>query len=259
VSEDPLAAGFLEPIAGLTPSQVEHAAEVAVANAYELLDEADLLRANEGNARAFFLAHIACEEVGKLPILITASVSDHLGLDVDWRRIDRVLRTHTSKIAQVLFMDSIVGGESLAAGAAAYDADLRRMRAYTDLKNASLYTSLVEGEFRRPSELISGEFFDLFRPLAHGRVGALEGMYLRPIRSGGGLPAFLERMNSERMLAIMETLTGPEGRAAFEAAGESGDDSEARALLERLLGLTESGPPADQDGQRAADLESSEE
>jgi AbiV family abortive infection protein len=245
VSDDLLESGFLEPISGLTPSQVEQAAEMAVANAFELLDEADLLRANERNARAYFLAQIACEEVGKVPILITAAVSGHLGFDVDWRRIDQVLRTHTIKIAQVLFMDSIVGGEGVAAGAAAYEADLRRMRGYTDLKNASLYSSRVDGEFRRPSELISGEFFDTFRPLAHGRVGALEGLYLRPFRSRGGLPGLLERMNSRRMHEILETLTGPEGQGAFEKARETGDESEVHTLFERLLGLTESESPAD--------------
>jgi AbiV family abortive infection protein len=236
VTEDHLAAGFLEPIDELTPSQVEQAAEMAVANAYELLDEADLLRAAERNARAYFLAEIACEEVGKVPILITAAVSQHLGFDVEWRRIDRLLRTHTSKIEQVLFMDSIMAGKGVIGGEAAYKADLGRMRTYTDMKNASLYSSLVEGQFRRPSELISGDFFDTFRPLAHGRVGALDGMYIRPIRAGGGLPAMLERMNGERMHGLLETLTGPEGRAAFVAARETGDQSQVRTLLERLLG-----------------------
>jgi AbiV family abortive infection protein len=248
VTGDDLGAGFLEPIVGLTPSQVEHAAEAAVANAWELLDEADLLRANERNARAYFLAEIACEEVGKVPILITAAVSDRLGFGADWRRIDRVLRTHTSKIAQVLFMDSIVGGEGLAAGEAAYKADLARMRTYTDLKNASLYSSLVEGEFRRPSELLSGEFFDTFRPLAHGRVGALEAMYLRPIRAGNGLAAMLERMAGRRMNEIMEALTGPAARAVYERARASGDESEVRALLDGLLDLPAIGDAPEQAG-----------
>jgi hypothetical protein len=60
-------------------------------------------------------------------------------MGADWQRIVRALRSHIGKISQALFMDSIVGGRGLVAGSAAYDEDVRRMRTYTDLKNASLY------------------------------------------------------------------------------------------------------------------------
>jgi AbiV family abortive infection protein len=246
MTSDPLPAGFLEPIGKLTPTQVEQAAEMAVANARELLAEADLLRAKGSAARAFFLAHIACEEVGKLPILITAAVSDEMGIGVDWNRIDRVLRSHTAKIKQVLFMDSIVAGQDLATGTAEYDADLKRMRTYTDMKNASLYSSLVDGNFRRPNELISGEFFDTFRPLAHGRVDALEAMYLRPVRAGGGLPAMLARMKGRGIDRVMDVLAGPETRAVFQRAKATGDESEARAWLTGLIDSLVRGDLADE-------------
>jgi AbiV family abortive infection protein len=235
MSESNWERGFLEPVAGLSPSQIEQAAEMALANATDLLAEADLLRASGRCARAFFLAHIACEEVGKLPILITTAVSERLGFDVDWNRIDRVLRSHTAKIAQVLFMDSLMGSPGIDVGEAEYQTDLRRMRMYTDVKNASLYSSLVEGEFRRPNELITPEFFHTFRTLAHGRVRALESMYLVPIRAAGGLPAMLERMDPERLHVILATLTGRDGRDALEKSRATGDDSEIRALFDRLL------------------------
>jgi AbiV family abortive infection protein len=61
---------------------------VAFAKAVDLLEEADILRSNERCARAYFLTHIACEELGKLPILTTTAVAQKLGHDVDWRRID---------------------------------------------------------------------------------------------------------------------------------------------------------------------------
>jgi AbiV family abortive infection protein len=115
----------------------------------------------------------ACEELGKLPILTTAAASQHIGHDVDWKRIDRVLRDHAEKIKKVLFMDSIVGGEGLAAGAAAYEADVARMRAYTDTKNASLYSFPSERQFARPLDAFPCEFYDSFRPLAEGRAERL--------------------------------------------------------------------------------------
>lgn len=224
--------GFLEPLGELTVEQIEQACEAALANAVDLLLEADLLRANDRCARAYFLAHIACEELGKLPILTTAAVSRHLGHDVDWKRIDRVLRDHAG---------SIVGGEGLAAGKAAYEADVARMRAYTDTKNASLYSFPFEGQFARPLEAFPCEFYDAFRPLAGGRRDAFEAMYLIPARESGGLRAFLERMDAPHFQTLMAALTGDEGRQAFEAYEATGDEAHLRALFDRLLGEADDG------------------
>jgi hypothetical protein len=63
-----------------------------------------------------------------LPILTTAAVSQQLGHDVDCSRIDRVLRSHESKINQVLFMDSIVGQEGLQQGRESYEEPALRLQ-----------------------------------------------------------------------------------------------------------------------------------
>lgn len=234
--ERPWERGFLEPVGPLSPEQIEQACEAALANAGDLLEEADMLRANNRCARAYFLAHIACEELGKLPILTTAAVSQHIGHDVDWKRIDRVLRDHAEKIKKVLFMDSIVGGEGLATGTATYEADVARMRAYTDTKNASLYSFPFEGQFARPHDAFTCEFYDSFRPVAEGRRNAFEAMYLKPLRESGGLQAFLERMNAPHFQEIIAAVTGEDGRQAFEVYQETGDESHIQALFDRLLG-----------------------
>lgn len=52
------------------------------------------------------------------------------------------------------------------AGAYVVDArkpDVARMRAYTDAKNASLYSFPFEGQFARPLEAFLCEFYDAFR------------------------------------------------------------------------------------------------
>lgn len=227
--------GFLEPIKALTPDQIEQACEAAYANAVDLLEEADLLRANDRCARAYFLTHIACEELGKLPILTAAAVSEQIGHEVDWRRIDRVLRTHSNKIKQVLFMDSIVGHERLERGEESYEADVKRMRTYMDMKNASLYSAFVGTGFVRPLKAVPCWFYDKFRALAAGRIDAFEAMYLKPIRAAGGLAAFLSGPAFQRVDEILEVLTGPEGRAAFEAYDETRDESKLDELFRRLL------------------------
>jgi AbiV family abortive infection protein len=227
--------GFLDRAAALTPEQIEDACRSAFANAVDLLEEADILRSTERCARAYFLTHIACEELGKLPILTTAAVAQQLGHDVDWRRIDRVLRSHDSKIKQVLFIDSVVGGQGLADGKAAYEADLKRMRLYTDMKNASLYSFAVEGRFGRPLEAIPCEIYDSFRALAEGRRNTFESMYMAPMRRAGGLPEFLEGLGSPRFKRMMAALTGEAGREAVEMYEATKDESKIRDLLERLV------------------------
>jgi AbiV family abortive infection protein len=182
------------------------------------------------------LAHIACEEVGKIPILITAAVSERAGYPVDWGRIDRVLRSHTDKIAQVLFMDSIVGDQGLAQGEAEYQNNLKRMRSYTDAKNASLYSFFINGQFVRPLDAFNCEFFDGFRPLAHGRLEALEEMYVAPVRRAAGVEGFLEKATSPAVRSFIEVLTGDEGRKAFEFYKETGDESKIRSLFHQLIG-----------------------
>jgi AbiV family abortive infection protein len=232
---DSLEKGFLEPIADLSHEQIEEACEKAVGNAKDLLEEADILRSAGRCARAYFLAHIACEELGKIPIFVATAVSETVGLPVNWDRIDKVLRSHTTKIAQVLFMDSIVGDKGLAEGEAAYEADLKRMRSYTDTKNASLYSSYSAGKFAGPGEIISCQFFDAFRPLAHGRLKAFEEMYLGPVRRAGGLAAFAGKSASPRVKAVIEAVTGAEGREAFEDYKATGDDIKIRSLFDRLI------------------------
>jgi AbiV family abortive infection protein len=77
----------------------------SLANASELLDEAELLLENEHYARAYFLAHIACEEMAKSPILNRAACELALELPPDWRKLDKRLRDHRGKIRKVLTMD----------------------------------------------------------------------------------------------------------------------------------------------------------
>jgi AbiV family abortive infection protein len=198
-----------------------------------LLEEADLLRKHDKCARAYFLAHIACEELGKLPVLVATAVSVWMQADIDWQRIDRVLRSHEAKIKQVLFMDSLQGGPGLAEGTKTYDEDVRRMRTYTDFKNASLY-SHVGGHFGEPNDQIQCEMFDGLRRLAEGRLGAFAG-YMHPVRRPGGLEAFFKSPSIARANDLMEKMLGEESRGAFDEYKRTGDETAIRDLFDGLL------------------------
>jgi hypothetical protein len=110
------------------------------------------------------------------------------------------------------------------------------MRAYTDTKNASLYSFPFEGQFARPQAAFPCEFYDSFRPLAEGRRRAFEAMYLKPLRKSEGLRSFLGRMTTARLQELIAALTGDEGRQAFEASQQTGDEAPIRDLFDRLLG-----------------------
>jgi hypothetical protein len=173
---------------------------------------------------------------------------------VDWKKIDGVLRSHASKIKQVLFMDSLQGQPGLREGKAAYEAHVRRLRAYTDIKNASLYSFHSDGRFLQPNDVMSCEVFDRFRRLAEGRLETFAG-FMQPLRGAGGIEAFFKGAWVARANDIMERLLGDEGRAAFQEYERSGDESAIRSLFDRLLGppqvlkrevTSESGPLAEE-------------
>ena len=212
------------------------------------------MRSNERCARAYYLAHIACEELGKLPILTALAVSVWTGAEINWKKIDRAMRSHEAKIKQVLFMDSLQGNSSLREGTEAYEQDVRRLRTYTDLKNASLYSFYVSGRFGQPNDQIPCEIFDSLRCLAQGRLRAFEA-YLAPMRRAGGLEAFFEGAWVTRANDILERFVGDEGRVAFEEYERSGDETAIRMLFDRILGSAgdqefesprESGPLAEE-------------
>ena len=159
----------------------------------------------------------------------------HLGYDIDWKRIDKALRSHASKIKQVLFLDSIVGAEGVREGAELYEAEVKRMRSHTDLKNASLYSFSVDGSFGVPNEQFSCEFFDSIRELARGRLAAFEAMQMRPIREAGGLENMLTSPLFDLSQSVGDFLLGEKGRVAFEEYRETGDESVLAALYEEAL------------------------
>jgi AbiV family abortive infection protein len=238
--------GFLQPMAGLSVAQIGDACEAALGNAVDLLNEAEILRRDQRCARAYFLAHIACEELGKLPILLALATSQQHGFPVDWKKIDRVLRSHGSKIRQVLFMDSLFGEDGLAAGEKSYEADLKRLRTYTDMKNASLYSFYLDGTFHMPSAVMTCEFVDTFLALARSRLNAFEAMYMRPIRAAGGLDVMFDK-HHKRVAEFLAWVTSEEGRDVLDRSRHV-DERVQQALLERLLGReaapvnTEGGP-----------------
>ena len=124
-------------------------------NARELLEEAELLFNNRHFARAFTLAHLASEEIAKIPSLIEAAIDLSKGKIPNWEDAD--LRKHPQKIKRGLNME-IIQAFYTSAG----KIDVEKLKEaeqiaidLNNLKNDSLYVNVSKG--KKPSEVISQE------------------------------------------------------------------------------------------------------
>jgi hypothetical protein len=60
-------------------------------------------------------------------------------------------------------------------------------------------------------------------------------MYLGPVRRAGGLAAFAGKSASPPVKAVIEALTGAEGREALEDYKATGDDTKVQSIFDRLI------------------------
>src|SRR5438094_4326761 len=89
----------------LTVEEIEDARIKVRENAHELLDEAELLLSNEKYARAYALAHLASEEMAKLPMLVSTAMNLLRGVEVDWKKFTSRFQKHETKIQGILIGD----------------------------------------------------------------------------------------------------------------------------------------------------------
>ena len=76
-------------------------------NALELGAEAELLLEHSHFARAYFLSHIASEELGKVPYLLAAAEGAERGVGVDWRALRLQLEDHREKLRALAYLDHV--------------------------------------------------------------------------------------------------------------------------------------------------------
>lgn len=81
-------------------------------NACELIDEAELLYKHQKYARSYLCSHSAFEEFGKIPMLHRAAIDIHMGEKVDWKSLNKRIRSHMDKISlsslTIFYFDSLI-------------------------------------------------------------------------------------------------------------------------------------------------------
>jgi AbiV family abortive infection protein len=137
-------------------------AELALANAEQLFEEAELLRERNYFARSAFLHQISMEECAKVDMIGEAATSLILGHAVNIKRLVKGMRDHKQKN----FTNAYMSGVSEAEKAARENNDVKgSIEAFekwqgeihlflNTAKNASMYVDFVDGEFVAPVERI---------------------------------------------------------------------------------------------------------
>lgn len=164
----------------LTFEQMREGSAKILSNAKELVSDADLLFAHQKFARTYTLAHLACEELSKILILFRAATKLVTKREVDWKELDKRLRDHNGKIRMGFIGDYILTTKpNEPQRTDGPMSAIEHWYVFNNLKNESLYTTLLGDNFQAPADVISPssaewmlgvaqtrvEFHDQFEPL----------------------------------------------------------------------------------------------
>lgn len=142
----------------LSINQILSASAKILENAQDLIEEAELLLKNKKNARAFALAHLACEELIKYNLLLPVAIELARDHSVDWKEIGIRLRSHHVKIRGAILLDFLrTPPQDGIYQSNELSQQMSTSEKLNNMKNYSLYTSQIDQEFAKPSELIDDE------------------------------------------------------------------------------------------------------
>ncbi|GMQ52522.1 AbiV family abortive infection protein [Halopseudomonas aestusnigri] len=142
----------------LSIEEIESARVKLLRNAESLFAESRLLYKHGFFSRSYTLAHICCEELAKIPMLVGTGLDLANGEEVDWKKLFRRLTAHKEKIeamhANDYFRSEIRADES---DLKRYEEALKAIPHLNNMKNNSLYAGLVDDVFLEPAEMVSEE------------------------------------------------------------------------------------------------------
>lgn len=172
----------------LSLPEVEDFRALVLENAAELLEEAELLFKHKRFARCYALAHLSSEELAKLPLLAEVGVNLINGAAIDWKQLDRRLKSHEPKLRGLLVIDLVgTGEEPDAKDIRVHEQVLSRVHLFNSLKNVSLYAGMYQDSIGKPSGVITEtlaakalaasrnrlELFSTVEAVTHGRTAEL--------------------------------------------------------------------------------------
>lgn len=141
------------------------AIEKSLANARELIEEAEILAEKNKVARAYTLFQFSIEEVGKAFLTFTFVLKGDIDNDVETKKFQRDYTNHLAKTEfsqGIDFMFAIMAEKSDLTKKLLENSffELGKVHISNNYKNYSLYTSLIDNKFHKPSEIITTEKLD---------------------------------------------------------------------------------------------------
>lgn len=142
----------------------------AYENAKNLLDEAVILFEHNKFARSFALAHLASEELGKLPIIHNIRLNLKLKRVVDIKDFNKKLGGHQPKLGKIFFFDYINSDNDLIndSDLKEYEQNMKNIKEHDKNKNTALYSGFLENKPYLPSAVITES--DAFDSVSKTRI-----------------------------------------------------------------------------------------
>jgi len=138
------------------------AVEKSLKNAEELIEEAKLLKSHKKFARSYTLYQLSIEEIGKMSLTFNFLMYDDIEDDLQCKAFLKNFTHHQTKTKISIGLDLIF---ALNSDASNFNKEVvknflnksskENINISNNLKNYSLYTSLIENKFYSPSEIIT--------------------------------------------------------------------------------------------------------
>lgn len=146
----------------LTRTDYFEAIHKSLANASELIEEAEILAHNKKIARAYTLFQLSIEEVGKASLTFNFVLKGNINNAPEIRDFNKAFYSHTTKTKFSQGMDFMFALMSEKTPSTKkllenFMEQRDKVNISNDYKNYSLYTSLIDSKFYMPSEIITEE------------------------------------------------------------------------------------------------------
>jgi AbiV family abortive infection protein len=140
----------------MTVDEIDAALAKIHENAAELLDEAKILHAHGKFARAYLVAHIAAEELARIPMTVSVGTQLVVGRGPDWKKFYRRTRSHLYKL-RMLFSMGIPRptSDDRDEHFQHWQAVERLAQVHMKMKDHSFYVEKFDGTFQKPSEVVA--------------------------------------------------------------------------------------------------------
>lgn len=157
-------------------NELKQLSEMAYQNACELLDESLILFDANRFSRAYVLAHLATEEIAKIPMIYGVRVRLKGKEKIDWKLFNKKLTGHQYKLKSIAYFDYMNDELDLI-----QNKDLERYRKQLDfvknydvLKNMGLYSGYHDNTVFKPSDQFTSVAAQSMITLTQGRLKCLK-------------------------------------------------------------------------------------